>query len=52
MDENQIAQQIVDAALRVHMALGPGLLELVFQAALAYELEKRVCASFPSRPSR
>jgi GxxExxY protein len=41
MDENQIARQIVDAALRVHTALGPGLLESVYQAALAYELEKR-----------
>ena len=41
MNENEIAQQIVDAALRVHMALGPGLLESVYQATLAYELEKR-----------
>ena len=41
MNENEIAQQIVDAALRVHMALGPGLLESVYQAALVYELEKR-----------
>lgn len=41
MHENEIAQQIVDAALRVHVALGPGLLESVYQAALAYELEKR-----------
>jgi GxxExxY protein len=41
MNENEIAQQIVDAALRVHMALGPGLLESVYQAALTYELEKR-----------
>jgi GxxExxY protein len=41
MNENEIAQQIVDAALRVHIALGPGLLESVYQATLAYELEKR-----------
>ena len=41
MNENEIAQQIVDAALRVHMALGPGLLESVYQAALEYELKKR-----------
>jgi len=41
MHENEIAQQIVDAALRVHMALGPGLLESVYQAALEYELKKR-----------
>ena len=41
MHENEIAQQIVDAALRVHTILGPGLLESVYQAALGYELEKR-----------
>jgi len=41
MNENEIAQQIVDAALRVHMALGPGLLESVYQAAMEYELNKR-----------
>jgi GxxExxY protein len=41
MSENAIAQQIVDAAYRVHTVLGPGLLESVYQTALAYELEKR-----------
>lgn len=41
MGENAVAQQIVDAAFRVHITLGPGLLESVYQAALAYELEKR-----------
>ena len=41
MSENIIAQQIVDAAYRIHKTLGPGLLESVYEAALAYELEKR-----------
>ena len=41
MSENEVARQIVDAAYRVHMALGPGLLESVYEAALSYELEKR-----------
>jgi GxxExxY protein len=41
LHENEIEQQIVDAALRVPMALSPGLLESVYQAALEYELEKR-----------
>ena len=41
MSENAIAQQIVDAAYRVHTVLGPGLLESVYKTALAYELEKR-----------
>ena len=41
MSENDVARQIVDAAYRVHTILGPGLLESVYGAALAYELEKR-----------
>ena len=39
--ENETAKQIVDAALRVHMALGPGLLESVYETALSHELKKR-----------
>ena len=34
------AKQIVHAAVKVHKALGPGLLESVYQKCLAYELEK------------
>jgi GxxExxY protein len=41
MSENAIARQIVDAAYRVHTVLGPGLLDSVYESALAYELEKR-----------
>ena len=41
MGENAVGQQVVDAAFRVHTSLGPGLLESVYEAALAYELEKR-----------
>ena len=33
--------QIVDAAIKVHTALGPGLLESAYQACLAYELRQR-----------
>ncbi|MFL5605819.1 MAG: GxxExxY protein, partial [Gemmatimonadaceae bacterium] len=33
--------QVVDAAIRVHSALGPGLLESAYEACLAYELRKR-----------
>ncbi len=39
--ENRLATQIVDAAYQVHTTLGPGLLESVYEAALAYELESR-----------
>ena len=36
-----IAQQTVDAAFKVHTALGPGLLESVYEVCLEYELTKR-----------
>ncbi|MDF2097432.1 GxxExxY protein [Aquibaculum arenosum] len=35
---------VVDAALAVHRALGPGLLESAYEACLAWELERRGCA--------
>ena len=41
MNENAIAKEIVDSAFRVHTALGPGLLESVYEAALAHELRER-----------
>lgn len=37
----QTAREVVDAAFRVHRILGPGLLESVYEACFAYELEKR-----------
>ena len=39
--ENEIAKVILDSAFRVHRALGPGLLESVYELALAHELQKR-----------
>ncbi|HXB70874.1 MAG TPA: GxxExxY protein [Candidatus Acidoferrales bacterium] len=41
MTENAIAKEIVDAAYRIHTTLGPGLLESVYHAVLAYELAQR-----------
>ncbi|MGQ0587598.1 MAG: GxxExxY protein [Gammaproteobacteria bacterium] len=41
MDENEISREVVDAALKVHKALGPGLLESVYEAVLAHELGTR-----------
>lgn len=37
----RVAAQVVDAALKVHCALGPGLLEHVYRVCLAHELVKR-----------
>ncbi len=39
MQLNQISGQIVEAAMRVHTALGPGLLENVYEGCLFYELQ-------------
>ena len=36
-----VAKTIVDAALKVHRALGPGLLESVYELCLAHELRRR-----------
>jgi len=41
MGPNEITAQIVDAAYKIHTQLGPGLLESVYEVALAHELKKR-----------
>jgi GxxExxY protein len=41
MEINEITGQIVDASIKVHTRLGPGLLESAYEACLAYELRKR-----------
>ena len=41
MTENAIAKEIVDAAFQIHTKLGPGLLESVYDAVLAFELGRR-----------
>jgi GxxExxY protein len=41
MDIEQIGSAIVDSAIKVHRALGPGLLESAYQECLAYELRQR-----------
>ena len=40
MHENEISYIIRGAAFKVHTALGPGLLESSYEAALAYELNE------------
>ena len=42
MTENEISRYIVDCAIEVHRTLGgPGLLESVYEEALAWELRQR-----------
>ncbi|MEO8823015.1 MAG: GxxExxY protein [Ginsengibacter sp.] len=41
MTENELATIAVDICYKIHTTLGPGLLESVYEAAFAYELDKR-----------
>jgi len=41
MTDNQLSFEIRGAIYTVYKALGPGLLESVYEEALAYELQKR-----------
>ncbi len=41
MHFNEISGAVVDSAMKVHTALGPGLLEGVYEACLVHELKKR-----------
>ena len=41
MNVNDISGAIVDAAMKVHSALGPGLLESSYEGCLAHELRTR-----------
>ena len=43
MTENELSKIIVDSGFKIHTTLGPGLLESVYEAVLAHELEKRGC---------
>jgi GxxExxY protein len=40
MNENEISGIVVDASIKIHKTLGPGLLESVYHRILAYELRK------------
>jgi GxxExxY protein len=39
--ENEISRVIVDASYRIHVELGPGLFESVYEEILSYELMKK-----------
>lgn len=39
--ENELANQIVNIAITIHKAIGPGLLESIYEKCFCYELSKR-----------
>ncbi|HYQ58637.1 MAG TPA: GxxExxY protein [Draconibacterium sp.] len=41
MKENEIAKIIVNTSYDIHVELGPGLLESVYEEILAYELSSK-----------
>lgn len=41
MEINEITSEVIGAAMKVHTALGPGLLEKAYEACLLHELRKR-----------
>lgn len=41
MEINQITSEVIGAAMKVHTALGPGLLENAYEQCLIHELRKR-----------
>ena len=40
MDANELGEKVIGCAIKVHRALGPGLLENAYEACLSYELTK------------
>ncbi len=41
MDPEFLIKELIDIAFNIHVDLGPGLLESVYEAAFAYELQTR-----------
>jgi GxxExxY protein len=41
MELNEITGKVIDSAMKVHSILGPGLLEVVYEACLQHELTGR-----------
>jgi GxxExxY protein len=41
MSENELAKEAVNIAFKIHMELGPGLLESVYEEVFAFELKRK-----------
>ena len=49
-EENRIAKEVVDAALKLHRHFGPGVYESVYEPTLVYELKKRTLTTRQQTP--
>jgi GxxExxY protein len=50
LEENRIAREVVDVALKLHRHFGPGIYESVYESVLVYELTKRNLTSRQQTP--
>ena len=50
MTENQLSSIVIGCAIKVHSALGPGLLESAYQECLFYELRRAGLAVEKQKP--
>ncbi len=50
MEINQLSSKIIGAAIEVHKALGPGLLESAYEECLSYELGLRYLSLERQKP--
>jgi len=50
LEENRIAREVVDAALKLHRHFGPGVYECVYEPVLVYDLAKRNLTSRQQTP--
>ncbi len=50
MTENQLSSIVIGCAIKVHSALGPGLLESAYQGCLFYELRRAGLAVEKQKP--
>jgi GxxExxY protein len=50
MTENQITEIVIGCAIKVHRALGPGLLESAYEECMDYELRKTVLETERQKP--
>ena len=51
-EEDRIAREVVDAALKLHRHFGPGVYESVYEPVLIYELNKRSLTTVSKHPFR